>query len=65
MEEVFRSVNPDVTILLGAFDGNLPGDDLRREAIQYAAGLQNILLSWAVLEKGRLIFLSSVEVYGN
>ena len=65
VEEVFRSVNPDVTILLGAFDGNLPGDDLRREAIQYAAGLQNILLSWAVLEKGRLIFLSSVEVYGN
>ena len=65
IEEVFRSVNPDVTILLGAFDGNLSGEDPKREAIYYAAGLQNILLSWAALEKGRLIYLSSAEVYGN
>lgn len=63
--EVFKSVNPDVTILLGAFDGNLTGKDPQREAVRYAAGLQNILLSWSVLEKGRLIYLSSVEVYGN
>ena len=65
IEEVFRSVNPDVTILCGAFDGNLSGEDPRREAVQYAAGLQNILLSWSALEKGRLIYLSSAEVYGN
>ena len=65
IEEVFRSVNPDVTILLGAFDGNLSGEDPKREAIWYAAGLQNILLSWATLEKGRLIYLSSSEVYGS
>ena len=65
IEEVFRSVNPDVTILLGAFDGNLTGEDPKSEAIRYAAGLQNILLSWSALEKGRLIYLSSVEVYGN
>ena len=63
--EVFQSVNPDVTILCGAFDGNYPGKDVKREAIQFAAGLQNILLSWSVLEKGRLVFLSSVEVYGR
>ena len=65
VEEVFESVNPDVTILLGAFDGNFTGEDPRREAIQYAAGLQNLLLSWSALEKGRLIYLSSAEVYGN
>ena len=65
IEEVFQSVNPDVTVLLGAFDGNLTGEDPRREAIQYAAGMQNILLSWSALEKGRLIYLSSAEVYGN
>ena len=65
IEEVFQSVNPDVTILLGAFDGNLSGEDPRKEAIWYAAGLQNILLSWASLEKGRLIYLSSAEVYGS
>ena len=65
IEEVFRSVNPDVTILSGAFDGNYPGEDPKKEAVSYAAGLQNILLSWSALEKGRLIYLSSVEVYGN
>lgn len=65
VEEVFRSVNPDVTIILGAFDGNLSGEDPKREAIRYAAGLQNILLSWSALEKGRLIYLSSAEVYGS
>lgn len=65
VKEVFRSVNPDVTILLGAFDSNLYENDIKREAIEYAAGLQNILLSWSALNKGRLIYLSSVEVYSG
>ena len=65
IEEVFRSVNPDVTILAGAFDGNFTGEDPKKEAVSYAAGLQNLLLSWSALERGRLIYLSSVEVYGN
>ena len=65
VEEVFRSVNPDVTILMGAYDSNYPGRDFRREAVAYSAGLQNLLLSWSALKKGRLIYLSSVEVYGG
>ena len=65
VEEVFQSVNPDVTILLGAFDGNISGENPKEEAVGYAAGLQNILLSWSALEKGRLIYLSSAEVYGD
>ena len=65
VEEVFQSVNPDVTVLLGAFDGNLSGENPKEEAVGYAAGMQNILLSWSVLEKGRLIYLSSAEVYGD
>lgn len=65
VEEVFRSVNPDVTVLLGAFDSNLYQKDLKKAAVEYSAGIQNILLSWATLNKGRLIYLSSAEVYGN
>lgn len=64
VEEVFRSVTPDVTIYMGAFDGNYKGDHLKQEAMHYASGLQNLLLSWSALEKGRFIYLSSVEVYG-
>lgn len=65
VEELFRSINPDVTIVMGAFDGNLYKNDLKNKAVEYAAGLQNTLYSWAALNKGRLIFLSSVEVYGD
>lgn len=65
VKEVFRSVNPDVTIVLGAFDSNFREKDSRKEAVAYTAGLQNVLLSWAAINKGRLIYLSSVEVYGS
>lgn len=65
VKEVFRSVNPDITIILGAFDSNFHEKDLKKEAVAYTAGLQNILLSWAAIDKGRLIYLSSVEVYGS
>ena len=65
VEEVFRSVQPDVTILLGAFDGNFVGQDLKREAVRFSAGIQNLLLSWAAMGRGRLIYLSSAEVFGN
>lgn len=65
VKEVFRSVNPDVTIVLGAFDSNFHEKDSKKEAVAYTAGLQNILLSWAAIDKGRLIYLSSVEVYGS
>lgn len=65
VKEVFHSISPDVTILLGAFDSNFYEKDSSREAVEYTAGLHNILLSWAAIGKGRLIYLSSVEVYGN
>lgn len=65
VKEVFRSVNPDVTILLGAFDSNFPVSESNKDAVEYTAGLQNILLSWGAIHKGRLIYLSSVEVYGD
>lgn len=65
VQEVFRSVNPDVTIILGAFDSNFHEKDSRKEAVDYTAGLQNVLLSWTAINKGRLIYLSSVEVYGS
>lgn len=65
VKEVFRSVNPDVTVLLGAFDSNFYGSDSRKDAVEHIAGIQNILLSWASTDKGRLIYLSSSEVYGN
>ena len=65
VEEVFCSVNPDVTVLLGAFDGGFYEKETKQTAVEYIAGLQNVLLSWVALNKGRLIYLSSVEVYGN
>lgn len=65
VKEVFRSVNPDVTIILGAFDSNFHNTDSTKEAVEYTAGLQNVLLAWGATNKGRLIYLSSAEVFGD
>ena len=63
--EVFHSVRPDLTIVMGAFDGNFPGKNLRHESIRFTAGIQNVLMAWSALEHGRLVYLSSVEVFSG
>ena len=63
VKEVFRSVDPDVTVLLGAFDSSFREKNTEKDALEYIAGLQNVLLSWAALNHGRLVYLSSAEVY--
>ncbi len=63
IQEVFESINPDVTIYLGAFDSNFRWKEEQREGIKYTSGLMNVLLAFAALKKGRFIYLSSEEVY--
>ena len=65
VSEVFRSVRPDLTILMGAYDGNFPGNNLKREAILFNGGLQNVLMAWSAVEHGRLVYLYTVEVYSG
>ncbi|MBQ7955978.1 MAG: NAD(P)-dependent oxidoreductase [Lachnospiraceae bacterium] len=63
--EVFESVNPDVVVVMGAFDTNYNWDTPKKETMRFYAGLSNVLMTFSQMKKGRLIYLSSDEVYGE
>ncbi|MDR2042814.1 MAG: NAD(P)-dependent oxidoreductase [Clostridium sp.] len=60
---VFDSVNPDVVLFMGAYDVNYGWRRPQREAVRFQSGLLNVLLTFSALRKGRLIYLSSQEVF--
>lgn len=65
LKEIFDSVNPDAVIFTGAYDSNFDWSDPRKESVRYLAGLQNVMSTFATMRKGRLVYLSSEEVYSQ
>lgn len=63
--DVFESINPDITIYLGAYDSNYRWENAERESVTFASSLVNILMAYATVKKGSFLFLSSEEVYGE
>lgn len=63
--DVFESINPDVTIYLGAYDSNYLWENAERESVTFTSSLVNILMAYSTIKKGRFLFLSSDEVYGG
>lgn len=63
--EIFESVNPDLTIFMGAYDTNFRWQDEETESVRYSAALMNILMGYAMKNRGRFLYLSSEEVYGE
>lgn len=61
--EVIESINPDVTICMGAFDTNYDWREEEREAVAFTSHLMNIFVMHAKLAKKKIILLSSDEVY--
>ena len=62
---VFESVAPDVTVFLGAYDPNFRWEDGEKTSVRFTTALTNLLMSFGSTGKGRFLFLSSEEVYGN
>ena len=62
LSDIIDSVNPDVTICIGAFDSNYRWKE-EREAVKISSHLVNILMACTQEKKGKVIFLSSDEVY--
>ena len=62
LSDIIDSVNPDVTICMGAFDSNYRWKE-EREAVKISSHLVNILMACTQEKKGKVIFLSSDEVY--
>ena len=63
ISDVIGSIQPDVTVFLGAFDTNFKWDKAQSRPAVYTAGVFNILMAQNALGKGRFIYLSSEEVF--
>ncbi len=63
--EVFESVNPDITIWLGAYDTNYSWLEEENEFVKYVAHVNNLLVSYVRAARGRFYYLSSEEVFAD
>jgi len=63
IREVFNSVKPDLTIFFGAYDWNFKWKGAENSSVKYSSAVLNMLMSFAALQKGRFIYLSSDEVF--
>lgn len=65
IREIFNSVKPDVTIFLGAYDWNFDWRGGQNTSVKYTSAILNMLMAYAVQQKGRFIYLSSDEVFSG
>ena len=63
LADIFKSVSPDVTLFMGAFDTNYHWNGEERETVQFISHLVNMLVTCTMAGHGRVIFLSSDEVF--
>lgn len=64
VKDIFRSISPDLTVFMGAYDTNFDWGKAREEIVHYTTGLMNILSAYSMMKKGRFVYFSSQEVYG-
>lgn len=65
VKNILDSIKPDVVVFAGAFDANYAWVSPREDAVSYMAGLTNILAAFSMMRRGRFLYLSSQEVYGE
>lgn len=67
LKEIFESVQPELTIFMGAYDTNFnwTGENAEREAVRFSGSLMNILMSYSQYTDGRFLYLSTQDVYGQ
>lgn len=63
LDEIFKSIGPDLTLFMGAHDTNFRWQE-EKDAVRFSASLMNILMAYSMNNVGRFIYLSSDEVYG-
>lgn len=63
LNEIFESIKMDLTVFLGAYDTNYKWDHEENDAVHYSSGAMNILMSYAMKNEGRFVYLSSQEVF--
>lgn len=63
--DVFESVDPDVTLFMGAYDSNFRWMNEQQELVRFTSSLSNFLTAYSMASKKRFIYLSSEEVYSE
>ena len=63
LSDVFESINPAVTIFMGAFDSNFRWVNEQREMVRFTSSLTNFLTAYSMASSHRFIYLSSDTVY--
>lgn len=65
LSEILDSVNPDITVFMGAYDSNFHWYEAERETVRFTSCLINILVASSRIPGNRFIFLSSGEVFSG
>lgn len=65
IKDIFESVKPDMVVFMGAYDTNFDWRRERQESVRYTASLMNILSTYSMVGKGRFVYFSSHEVFGD
>ena len=63
LSEIFESVSPDLTLFTGIYDNTFKWKDVQADSVAFVTAAMNILSSFALMKKGRLLFLSSDAVF--
>ncbi len=65
IEDIFKSIQPELTIFMGAYDTNFDWNMARQESVRYSTALTNLLSAYSITGKGRFVYISSHEVYSS
>ncbi len=65
LDEIFESIDPELTVFAGAYDTNFDWEKEASEAVRFSSGLMNILMAFSKRKSGRFVYLSSDAVYSG
>ena len=65
IEDIFKSIQPELIIFTGAYDTNFNWNMARQESVRYSTALTNLLSAYSMTGKGRFVYISSHEVYSG
>ena len=65
IEDIFKSIRPELVVFMGAYDTNFDWSMARQESVRYSTALTNLLSAYSMTGKGRFVYISSQEVYSS
>lgn len=65
IEDIFKSIRPELVVFMGAYDTNFDWSMARQESVRYSTALTNLLSAYSMTGKGRFVYISSHEVYSS